>query len=147
MKRKRNEFIEAHGKGDVMPSSFMEAGMLSSFPHDKIKLLDVGSCYNPLIDLQDSDVFDITALDICPAAPSVFQSNFLELQLGPMKFDPVKSQDSDQHKGFLTHLPSKSFHVVAMSLVLCYLPSPEMRRDMVLKARELLDVDKSHEHR
>ena len=47
----------------------------------------------------------------------------------------------------VSHIPAKSYDCITMSLVLCYLPTPESRRDMILKARELLDFEPGHEHR
>ena len=40
-------------------------------------------------------------------------------------------------------LKANTYHVITMSLVLSYLPSPELRRDMVLKAKSLLFNDKN----
>jgi hypothetical protein len=42
----------------------------SSIPQGPIKLLDIGSCQNPFNGLQG---FEVTALDLCPGQPSVYQ--------------------------------------------------------------------------
>ena len=41
LKRKRNEYVEANGKEEIVPSSLIDPEMLSTFPHTKIKLLGV----------------------------------------------------------------------------------------------------------
>jgi hypothetical protein len=42
----------------------------SSIPQGPVKLLDIGSCQNPFNGLQG---FEVTALDLCPGQPSVYQ--------------------------------------------------------------------------
>jgi hypothetical protein len=92
-----------------------------------VRLLDVGSCYNPF---QTSAGFDVTALDLCPTDASVLECDFLALSV-----DASESRIDGQR---LLSLPARSFDAVTMSLVLNYLPSPELRGQMVFKARELL---------
>jgi hypothetical protein len=124
----------------------------------KIRLLDVGSCYNPIGKSNQAGVFDVTALDLFPADPTVFQCDFLNLTVGPAGSVPISSstttttaatgieeQRPDQgdamvasSAGTLTQLPAGSFDAVTMSLVLSYLPTPEQRAAMIRKARQLL---------
>lgn len=57
LKRKRRAYREEHGRA---PEPEIENFTLSPFPLEKIRLLDVGSCYNPLVALEGSERFDIT---------------------------------------------------------------------------------------
>ncbi|XP_068246281.1 S-adenosylmethionine sensor upstream of mTORC1 isoform X2 [Palaemon carinicauda] len=54
----------------------------------KIKLLDVGSCYNPFSTYSD---LEVTAIDLCPALENVAQCDFLNLQV-------IKSKSKDQNE-------------------------------------------------
>jgi hypothetical protein len=60
----------------------------------KIRLLDVGSCYNPLAKCARADQFEVTALDLYPVDPSVLQCDFLNLEVGPVETDPVVVEQS-----------------------------------------------------
>ena len=126
----------------------------------KIRLLDVGSCYNPFGTETgaSSSLLDVTALDLYPAHPSVLQCDFLNLAVGSPDSAPVtvgpsgSSTISSSSSGTgnqdttldptqmtkLLQLPAGSFDVVTMSLVLNYLPSPVHRELMIAKARQLL---------
>ena len=53
-----------------------------------IKILDVGSCYNPFQYSINNELFEITALDLHPTDPTVYQCDFLNLH--------VSSSDSDR---------------------------------------------------
>jgi len=122
------------------------------------KLLDVGSCYNPF--LQDRD-FDVTALDLCPSHASVYNGDFLTVEVGDKKSVPVFSPATEpfpeigneqwQNARFrVQQLPAESFDVVTLSLVLSYLPGWGHRHRMIAKARELLvasDKGSQHPHR
>lgn len=111
----------------------------------KIKVLDVGSCYNPFIGKVE---FDVTALDLCPTHASVYKCDFLAVDVGPADSHPVASPIDPSHSQdisvlnkssmVLQQLPCDSYDVVLMSLVLSYLPSPAHRRQMIEKARRLL---------
>lgn len=127
-------------------------------PHgNRIKLLDVGSCYNPIGRSNNDSSLDVTALDLYPADPSVYQADFLNLTVGAKDSQPQvetvtlspsthsnetsdtsASQVSNMESKRLLSLPESSFDVVTMSLVLNYLPSPEQRIAMIRKARKLL---------
>jgi len=103
----------------------------------KIKLIDIGSCYNPLSKSISSHLFDITALDLFPAEKNVLKCDFLELLVGPVDSSPVINDSNTSHCTLL-QLPKSSYDVALMSLVLSYLPNPKMRMDMIRKARCLL---------
>lgn len=76
----------------------------------------------------------MVAVDLYPADPSVAKADFFELKIGKAGSDPVYSEDGST----LLQLPEASFDVVAMSLVLSYLPAPEKREAMLLKAKRLM---------
>ena len=132
-----------------------------------IRLVDVGSCYNPIGKSENAAAFTVTALDLCPVDPSVYQCDFLELGIGPRDSTPIfypsepersrsdamvdcndkMSDQADRMSGLakesvvserLAQLPAESYDVVSMSLVLNYLPTPKLREDMIKKARQLL---------
>ena len=122
-----------------------------------VRLLDVGSCYNPF---QHEAAFAVTALDLEPTCESVYCCDFLTMDVGPpgsaavAVLKPLQQEQEQQqkHKGQgvaaaeglprsqhrLTCLPADTFDVVTISLVLSYLPTPQHRRDMLIKARALL---------
>jgi hypothetical protein len=147
----KKEFVGRFDKDLMMPpggSSDEQANMQAR----KIRLLDVGSCYNPIGKSDQAGVFDVTALDLFPADPTVFQCDVLNLAVGPAGSEPVNTTADSQGSvtdqgdnamtsssaGKLTQLPAGSFDAVTMSLVLSYLPTPEQRVAMIRKARQLL---------
>ena len=120
----------------------------------RVKLLDIGSCFNPyrLVPrdhLQNIEL-DVVALDLCPAHESVFECDFLELQVGaagseavvlpPRLPPPVASSASVPSVSCerLMQLAAGDFDVVTICLVLSYLPSPRQRAAMLRKAIRLL---------
>lgn len=128
----------------------------------RIRLLDVGSCYNPLAKGEHASQLEVTALDLYPVDPSVLQCDFLNLEIGAegsaptivdasaaihedehsakrQKVDPAdQSQSPAPQSKRLLRLPAASHDVVTMSLVLNYLPTPEQRQRMIQQARSLL---------
>lgn len=46
-----------------------------------IKILDVGSCYNPIAKFEESEGIEVTALDLSPACSSVIPCDFLGLKV------------------------------------------------------------------
>ena len=117
-----------------------DSSSLSDRP--KLKVLDVGSCYNPFLTGPYNTPFDITALDLCPTDPTVYQSDFLTLKIGPKLSEPLIHNGSVDGTGKpinrLIQLPEHTYHAVTMSLVLNYLPTPITRLNMVRRARRLL---------
>ncbi|XP_029412747.1 S-adenosylmethionine sensor upstream of mTORC1 isoform X2 [Nannospalax galili] len=121
----------------------------------KIRLLDVGSCFNPFLKF---DEFLTVGIDIVPAVESVYKCDFLNLQLQqPLQL----AQDAidaflKQLKNPIDSLPGELFHVVVFSLLLSYFPSPYQRWICCKKAHELLVLngllliitpDSSHQNR
>lgn len=96
---------------------------------EKIRLLDVGSCYNPF---KHYDNFSVTAIDISPACPDVHYCDFLNSRVVTYAFD-----EDDEHKS----LASCSYDVVVFSLLLEYMPSSEQRIVCCRKAYEILDTE------
>ncbi|XP_012287349.1 probable methyltransferase BMT2 homolog [Orussus abietinus] len=94
----------------------------------KVRLLDVGSCYNPLGLIE---IFDVTAVDLTPFADSVLRCDFLSLKIGEHR---VISEERKE----LKELPAKFFDAVAFCLLLEYMPCPEQRFNCCRKAYELL---------
>ncbi|KAM6436159.1 S-adenosylmethionine sensor upstream of mTORC1 isoform 1-T1 [Liasis olivaceus] len=149
----------------VHPSSKMEVSTdnssLSSVldellhPSGKIRLLDVGSCFNPFLKFEE---FLTVGIDIVPAVESVYKCDFLNLQI----HQPLQlAQDAidaflKQLKNPIDSLPGELFHVVVFSLLLSYFPSPYQRWICCKKAHELLVLngllliitpDSSHQNR
>uniref|UniRef100_A0A8C5EK09 S-adenosylmethionine sensor upstream of mTORC1 n=1 Tax=Gouania willdenowi TaxID=441366 RepID=A0A8C5EK09_GOUWI len=131
----------------TIPSSISQLG--------KMRLLDVGSCFNPFLKF---DEFLTVGIDIVPAVESVYKCDFLNLQLQ----QPLQLA-GDAVETFLRHLhnpidalPAQLFHVVVFSLLLSYFPSPYQRWICCKKAHELLELhgllliitpDSSHQNR
>ncbi|XP_061085489.1 S-adenosylmethionine sensor upstream of mTORC1 isoform X2 [Conger conger] len=121
----------------------------------RIRLLDVGSCFNPFLQF---DEFLTVGIDIVPAVQTVHKCDFLNLQLQPPLQLECGAVDS-----FLLHLrspidalPAQLFHVAVFSLLLSYFPSPYQRWICCKKAHELLALhgllliitpDSSHQNR
>ncbi|XP_055595334.1 S-adenosylmethionine sensor upstream of mTORC1 [Uranotaenia lowii] len=97
----------------------------------KIKLLDVGSCYNPFAAFED---FEVTAIDIAPAQDSVKYCDFLEV---PIISSNSASSDFDQNSS-IESIPSSYYDAVVFSLLLEYLPSPDQRLRCCQKAYDVL---------
>ena len=73
---------------------------------DRVKLLDVGSCYNPFSQFEDLEVL---ALDIAPALPTVIKCDFLNVETST---STVLTQAS------IVSLEKHGFNVVVFCLVL-----------------------------
>jgi len=91
----------------------------------KLRLLDVGSCYNPFKTISCCQCFGI---DLCPADDQVQQCNFLEVNT----FQDNSSSD-EWFSSPVTNIPENYFNIVTFCLLLEYLPSPDLR----LKACEI----------
>ncbi|XP_045166153.2 S-adenosylmethionine sensor upstream of mTORC1-like [Mercenaria mercenaria] len=122
---------------------------------DRIRLLDVGSCFNPFLEFPE---LQSVGIDISPAAESVFHCDFLHLRTT----DPLQVAN-DTMTTFINNLnnpidwlPRELFHVVVFSLLLEYFPAPYQRWISCQKAHELLmyngilvivTPDSSHQNR
>lgn len=107
-----------------------------------LRLLDIGSCYNPFNRLNEdlNNLFEVTALDLCPADDTVLRCDFLDVEIGPEGSEPVISVDPNVKSGqkVLHRLPRCSFDIITICLVLSYLPDSFQRGKIILKATELL---------
>lgn len=95
----------------------------------KVRLLDVGSCYNPFGAYDD---IDSLAVDLTPATQDVIECDFLKLRVvpGPVEVDDLATP--------LEALQEGSFEAVVFCLVLEYLPSCVQRWSFCRKAAALL---------
>lgn len=95
----------------------------------KVRLLDVGSCYNPFGTYDDIDAL---AVDLTPATKDVVECDFLKLRVvpGPVEVNKLATP--------LEALQEGSFEVVIFCLVLEYLPSCAQRWSFCRKAAALL---------
>ncbi|XP_051548891.1 S-adenosylmethionine sensor upstream of mTORC1-like isoform X1 [Myxocyprinus asiaticus] len=112
----------------------------SMFQLERIRLLDVGSCFNPFLKF---DEFLTVGIDIVPAVESVFKCDFLNLQLQqPLQLasDALDTFLQQLHSP-IEALPGQLFHVVVFSLLLSYFPSPYQRWLCCKKAHELLTLN------
>ncbi|XP_055882761.1 S-adenosylmethionine sensor upstream of mTORC1-like isoform X3 [Biomphalaria glabrata] len=102
----------------------------------KIRLLDVGSCYNPFLGLEH---FETVGVDLVPAQQTVLKCDFLQLTIHslPPAIDAL-TYDLKNLASPVNQLPKASFHVVVFSLLLEYFPSPVQRWTCCVKAAELL---------
>ena len=89
-----------------LPKDLMKIG---SNQISNIRILDVGSCYNPLAKSENASSFDITAIDLLPADSSVYKCDFLHLQVLKEGSAPLFD---DQNS--LVGLAAKSFDVVVL---------------------------------
>jgi len=116
----------------------------------KISCVDVGSCYNPFGGDPSGVCFepklDVIALDLCPSAAcrsSVYFCDFLDLTVSgesPIVDEADHDDDNDQFgpRRYLRSLPVNMYHAVTVSLVLSYIPTPQQRYALILKAHQLL---------
>ncbi|XP_070972144.1 S-adenosylmethionine sensor upstream of mTORC1 isoform X2 [Oncorhynchus clarkii lewisi] len=110
----------------------------------KMRLLDVGSCFNPFLKF---DEFLTVGIDIVPA---------VELQQPLQLAGDTVEAFLRQLRSPIDSLPAQLFHVVVFSLLLSYFPSPYQRWICCKKAHELLELhgllliitpDSSHQNR
>ncbi|KXJ84079.1 hypothetical protein RP20_CCG021900 [Aedes albopictus] len=94
----------------------------------RVRLLDVGSCYNPFSKFAD---FEVTAIDIAPAHESVKYCDFLEVPL-------CQSLTTDPKPSSIDSLPLGYFDAVAFCLLLEYMPSSDQRLLCCQKAYDVL---------
>ena len=86
----------------------------------------MGSCYDPFSSLPR---LRVTALDLCPAVPSVLRGDLLSVPL---------TDRTEASGGELRSLAVGSWHAVMFCLLLEYLPTPGMRYECCRRAAALL---------
>lgn len=154
MRAVRRAFKNLHGRGMTPVEREELARQYLPQPCDIVRLIDVGSCYNPFA---ANKRLQVTALDLCPRHPSVLRCDFLQLAIGPPQSEPIVefvvpdgcegSQTNPAGSPILMQLPENCADVVCMSLVLSYLPTYEQRANMVAKARRLLICSEGEDSR
>ncbi|XP_022081226.1 probable methyltransferase BMT2 homolog isoform X2 [Acanthaster planci] len=148
------------GSGDCdysipLPVSSNQYNTISLPVPGPLRLLDVGSCFNPFIQYEE---FLSVGIDISPAVDSVHKCDFLNLQLQPSLECAPDTVDTYLRtlKSPVEVLPRETFHVVVFSLLLSYFPSPYQRWICCQKAHQLLQLhgllliitpDSSHQNR
>ncbi|CAN7941347.1 unnamed protein product [Ixodes hexagonus] len=100
-------------------------------PGGKVRLLDVGSCYDPFSCYED---IEAVAVDLTPANEGVLECDFLKLKVT----DHPGTQGSYVLTNPLAELPAGSFQVVVFCMVLEYLPCCLQRWTFCRKAAALL---------
>ena len=98
-------------------------------------ILDVGSCHNPLKQEFLNKPVNITAIDLCPSAESVFKCDFLRVSIA--KTDKIFVV-SNHNPNEIDQLEENGFDVVVFCLFLEYLPSPRLRHKACVRAKKLL---------
>nr|SVE70125.1 EOG090X0FUY [Eubosmina coregoni] len=100
------------------------------FSSSRIKLLDVGSCYNPFSTFTEE--LDVLAVDLHPALDSVYQCDFLKV---PLADKTVMTTSTGKEVESLAH---NQFHCVVFSFLLEYLPTAAQRWTCCVKGEQLL---------
>ncbi|CAD5115624.1 DgyrCDS4579 [Dimorphilus gyrociliatus] len=96
---------------------------------EKVRLLDVGSCYNPF---ESYNFVNCLPIDLCPASPTVRRCDFLQVPI---------SEGLTEYEDTISCLCKENFDVVVFSLLLEYFPSSEQRHICCEKAYEVLKGD------
>jgi len=110
-----------------------------SIPGRKLRLLDVGSCYNPFS--VHGDILDIVALDLCPAPPFrevVFEADFLSIDCSKELDPPLIANQLPDETRQLSSLSSNYFDFAVFSFFLEYLPDPNQRLESCRRAWKVL---------
>lgn len=103
----------------------------SMFDITKLRLLDVGSCYNPFKCFSN---FVVVPIDIAPANDDVFLCDFLKVRI-------CDKCERNTCRNEISALQRNSFDIVVFSLVLEYFPCPAQRLLCCSKAYELLNTE------
>ncbi|KOB71542.1 putative methyltransferase BTM2 [Operophtera brumata] len=93
---------------------------------EPLKIIDVGSCYNPFRRYEN---FDVLAIDLCPANDSVLQCDFLSVLIGTQTTIEGSKVVQLQHK---------SSDIVTFCFLLEYIPSSDLRISACERAYSLL---------
>lgn len=112
----------------------LQKSLFSGSQNKKIKLLDVGSCYNPFAAYSE---LDVTAVDIAPATDSVYECDFLNVEI--VEGNEMIFIENEKKK--IEKLPKSQFDVIVFSLLLEYFPTSEQRIKCCEKAYDLLRTE------
>ncbi|CAJ1418017.1 unnamed protein product [Effrenium voratum] len=94
------------------------------------RLLDVGSSYGAFHHL------NAVAVDLAPAAEGVLRGDFLQVEIQDAAAAPFVVE-----RGELRALRAESFDGAVLSLVLSFLPTPPLRREMLDRCWRVLRAD------
>lgn len=101
---------------------------------EKLKMLDVGSCFNPF---GKFDCVEVTAIDLCPATNDVLKGDFLKICVE----DIADSKSYKIRNDEVIALPKMYFECVVFSLLLEYIPDSKLRLECCQKAYDLLKYE------
>lgn len=127
-------FLEKRAREQRLMESLEFETSQCKYHHEtkNLRVLDVGSCFNPF---KNMEYFDVTAIDLCPATETVYEGDFLKINIVP---EDTKITSAN---GKIQNLPENYFHCVVFSLLLEYIPSSEQRLLCCRKAYELLKFE------
>lgn len=119
----RNKELEIVSKSNIVEDTEKIAEECFSQP---IKLIDVGSCYNPF---QIYDFLDVFPIDLCPANSSVLECDFLKVPIGEtLIFDSCK----------VMQIAPCYFDAVTFCFLLEYIPTSDLRLVACERAYDVL---------
>lgn len=119
-------------QSDEIETETIESSLTEPATNERIRLLDVGSCFNPFA---QHDIFNVTAIDIAPADDSVFECDFLNVEVAEQE---IETHDNPKA---ISRLAENAFDVIVFSLLLEYLPTSEQRIECCEKAYRLLRTE------
>ena len=143
----KRKYYESIAMNECSIDSYLEVDLNKQEPaNENYEILDVGSCYNPLLNQFSSKDVKVTAVDLCPSSKSVFKCDFLRVPIVDIdeavviksKKETVSNADSYQE---VECLKENGFDVVIFCLLLEYLPSSRLRYKACQKAKTLLKTD------
>ena len=137
---KRKYFDKLEKSGESLSKCSKIDLNITSPKNESYDILDVGSCYNPLLDqFKDEDV-NVTAIDLSPSTKSVLKCDFLRVPIN--KLDQISvTTTSENEIDSVVCLKENGFDVVIFCLLLEYLPSPRLRYKACLRAKRLLKTN------
>lgn len=127
----RKNCIELNQKQPINSHSHVPSFRRDVKKDTKLRLLDVGSCFNPFEKYTD---FEVIAIDIAPSNNRrVYQADFIHIKTSDQDFEL-----DTQHNRIIS-LVNKYFDCVVFSLLLEYLPTSQQRLICISKAYQVLD--------
>lgn len=120
------EYEKYREKEKVIASKINLSNLEMESFSEPLKLIDVGSCYNPFKKYENYDVF---AIDLCPANISVLQCDFLDVPIGTSTIIECTK---------VVQLQEQNCDIVTFCFLLEYIPSSDLRVIACKKAHSLL---------
>ncbi|XP_046665237.1 S-adenosylmethionine sensor upstream of mTORC1 [Homalodisca vitripennis] len=123
----KSGYVSAAAKENKLSTRFLNKPVKQvESSGDVLKLIDVGSCYNPF---SNFSIFEVTALDLMPATSDVIKCDFLSVNID-IGTKVIENPCFD--------LPAEHFDVVVFSLLLEYFPFSDQRFRCCANAYKLL---------